>query len=409
MAIDITDKNERFMLILTLGALTTLGPLAIDLYLPALPAIAAQMGEPLSRIQFTISAYTAGFALGQLLYGPLSDRFGRQAVMRPGIVFYIITSLLAALSTTATELILIRVLQAMAAAAVMVTIPAIVRDLFRREDSARVLSAVLMVMTIAPLIAPLLGGQMLILWGWPALFLFLALAATLCLVLALLRVGETLPQHRRTSLAPAKLAGNYLAILRHRQAMGCILAQSFFFGGMFAFISGSPFVYIDLFAISPEHFGLLFGLNIIGMALMNMVNIYLIGRYSLFTLLKTGTFIATIAGLVLLFNARTGLGGLAGIVAPVIVFVACMGLTGPNANALALAYFPATAGTANALAGALRFAVGGLASVAVGLLQDNSPMPMALVMASCGLLSVAALLLTRHPEPPPETEPESSV
>ncbi|WP_263081548.1 Bcr/CflA family multidrug efflux MFS transporter [Endozoicomonas sp. Mp262] len=396
MTIDITQRSERFLLILTLGALTTLGPMAIDLYLPALPAIASDMGEPLHKIQFTLSAYTVGFALGQLIYGPLSDRFGRQKVMLPGIIFYMLTSLLAATCTNANQLIMVRILQAMAGAAIMVTIPAMVRDLFPREESAKALSSILMVMTVAPLVAPILGGQILKFWGWQTLFLFLAGIAVLGFILALSRISETLPLEKRSRTSGGELVWNYLDILKNREAMGCILCHGFFFGGMFAFISGSPFIYIELFGVKPENYGLLFSLNIISMAIMNMVNMRLIGRLQLFTILKTGSVIAAVASLTLLFNAKTGFGGLFGIVLPVMAFVACMGLTGPNSNALALAHFPKTAGTANALAGALRFSIGGLSSVAVGFLQDGTAMSMALVMAGCGLLSVSSLLLTRN-------------
>ncbi len=396
MTIDIKNRSERHLLIITLGALTMLGPMAIDLYLPALPAIAKEMGEPLSRIQFTLSAYTMGFALGQLIYGPLSDRFGRQKIMLPGLIFYIVTNILAALCTTATQLIIVRVLQAMAGAAVMVTIPAMVRDLFPREESAKALSSILMVMTVAPLVAPLLGGQMLKFWGWEALFLFLAAIASLGLILALSRISETLPEEKRSKHSAGQLAKNYLEVITNREAMGCILCHSFFFGGMFAFISGSPFIYIELFGIKPEHYGLLFAINIIAMAIMNMVNLRLIGRLQLFSILRIGSLIAAISSLLLLFNAETSLGGLAGIMLPVMVYVACMGLTGPNSNALALAHFPRTAGTANALAGTLRFSIGGLASVAVGFLHDGSAMSMASVMAGCGILSVLSLLLCRN-------------
>ena len=396
MTVDIHNKNERFFFILTLGALTMLGPMAIDLYLPALPAIARDMGEPLSRIQFTISAYTIGFALGQLLYGPLSDRFGRQKVMLPGLIGYIVTNILAALCTTADQLIFVRALQAMAGAAVMVTIPAMVRDLFPRQESARAMSSILLVMTVAPLVAPLLGGQMLRFWGWESLFVFLAALAFLAMGLALWRVPETLSEERRLIVPPGELAATYLSVLKNRNAMGTILCHGFFFGGMFAFIAGSPFVYIELFGVDPERYGLLFGLNIVGMGIMNVINIRLIGRLPLFNILRMGSTTAAIASLTLLLNAKTGTAGLWGILVPVVIYVGCMGLTGPNANALALSHFPRSAGTANAMAGALRFGIGATTTAIVGLLHDGTAMPMAMVMAGCGILSVLSLLFVNN-------------
>ena len=410
MTIDISKRGDRLLFILTLGALTTLGPMAIDLYLPAIPAIARDMGEPLSRIQFTLSAYTIGFALGQLIYGPLSDRFGRQKVMLPGIVAYIVTNFLAAMCTNGTELIIVRILQAMAGAAVMVTIPAMVRDLFPRQESAKALSSILMVMTVAPLVAPLLGGQLLKFWGWQSLFIFLAVLASLALLLALLRVPETLTDDKRLIIPVRQLGTTYLSVLKNREAMGCILCHGFFFGGMFAFIAGSPFIYIELFGVNPESFGLLFGVNILAMAVMNMINMRLIGRVQLFSILRTGSILAATAAMILLLTAKTGLGGLAGIMIPVVIYVGCIGLTGPNSNALALSHFPKSAGTANAMAGAIRFGVGGISAAMVGVLHDGTALPMAAVMAGCGILSIGSLLLVKNqgiPAAELETEPSS--
>lgn len=396
MTVNISNRNERLLFILTLGALTMLGPMAIDLYLPALPAIALDMGEPLSKIQFTLSAYTIGFAFGQLLYGPLADRFGRQKVLLPGLVGYIITNIMAALCTDANQLIIVRVLQAMAGAAVMVTIPAMVRDLFPRQESAKALSSILLVMTVAPLVAPLLGGQILKFAGWQSLFIFLAVLACFAMGLALWRVPETLPEEKRLIVPPKQLAATYLSVLKNREAMGCILCHGFFFGGMFAFIAGSPFVYIELYGIDPESYGFVFGLNIIAMAIMNMVNIRLIGRVPLFNILRTGSISAAVAACALLLSAKTGNVGLAGIVIPIVVYVGCIGLTGPNSNALALAHFPRSAGTANAMAGALRFSIGAATAAMVGFLHDGTATPMAIVMAGCGILSVMSLLLVRN-------------
>ena len=404
MSMSISTRGDRFLLILTLAALTALGPMAIDLYLPALPAIARDMNEPLSRIQYSLSAYTIAFAISQLFYGPMSDRFGRRVVMFPGIVFYIITNILAAMCTTATELIIVRVLQAMSAAAIMVTIPAMIRDLFPRDQVAKVLSSILLVMTVAPLMAPMLGGQILRFFGWESLFIFLALLACGSMVLAILRVKETLPENRRLVVPPFELAMTYKSILSNREAMGCILCHSFFFGGMFAFIGGSPFVYIEYYGVPAEQYGLLFGANIVAMAIANMINLRLVGHVQLFTILRFGSCLAGVAAAALLLNAVTGFGGLLGVMIPVIMFIGCMGFTGPNSNALALGHFPKNAGTANALAGALRFTIGGITTALVGFLHNESVLPMAMVMAGCGILSVLSLLLVKNGGVPVEDD-----
>lgn len=388
------DKRERLLLILTLGALTALGPLAIDLYLPAIPAIAESMGEPLNRIQYTLSAYTIGYAVSQLIYGPLSDRFGRRVVMFPGIIFFILTNILAAVCSSANELIFVRVLQAMSAAAILVTIPAMIRDIFPQEQMAKALSSIMLVVIVAPLVAPLLGGQILKFFGWPSLFIFLAIAAGLSMVLALFRVKETLPVEHRLIVPPMQLAINYGHIFRNREAIGCLLSHAFFFAGMFAFISGSPYVYIELFGVSPDHYGFLFGINIVAMTLANMVNIRLVERFKLFSILCVGTIITAVSGLLLLFNAVTGFGGLFGLMIPIACYVGSVGFTGPNSNALALSHFTKSAGSANALAGALRFAFGGITSALVGVFHDGSALPMTAIMACCGVLSFVVLLAT---------------
>ncbi len=190
---DLDSPRERRILIAILGIITALGPMAIDLYLPALPTIAQEMGEPLGRIQLTLSAYTIGFALGQIVFGPMSDRFGRLRVMLPGIIGYAFFNLLASMTGSATELMIVRVLQAFSGAAVMVCIPAMVRDMFPGKECARILASVMLVMTVAPLVAPMLGGQILKYCGWPSWFVFLALLGCLAFVLAMTRLKESLP------------------------------------------------------------------------------------------------------------------------------------------------------------------------------------------------------------------------
>ncbi|MCL6270897.1 Bcr/CflA family multidrug efflux MFS transporter [Sansalvadorimonas sp. 2012CJ34-2] len=402
-----STQSQRF-LILILGALTCLGPMAIDLYLPAMPAIAKGMGEPLGLIQLTLSAYTIGFALGQVIFGPLSDRFGRRRVMLSGLVGYVLTNFLATMTETATQLIVVRIFQALAGASVMVCIPAMVRDLFPRKECARAMSSILLVMTIAPLVAPVIGGHILRFAGWQSLFLFLSVLGVLALLLSLAQVKESLPAERRTYMTPRKLLQSYKDVMTHREAMSCILAHGFFFGGMFAFISGSPFVYIELFGVPAENYGYLFGMNILGMAFCNVLNMRLMNSFPLHGLLRFGVGMSFLASLIMLLNAWTGFGGLAGIAAPVVLYIACSGFSGPNANALALAHFPKIAGTANAAAGVVRFTLGGITAGLAGILHNGTVYPMVGLMVVCGLLSVLSLIVLGGSREKTEAELETA-
>lgn len=398
---NLATAQGRRLLVLTLGLITALGPMAIDLYLPALPAIAQEMGEPLGRIQLTLSAYTIGLALGQIIFGPMSDRFGRMKIMLPGIVGYIVTNLLASMASSANELILIRVLQALSGSAVAVCIPAMVRDMFPKQECARILSSILLVMTMAPLIAPVIGGQILKFQGWESLFLFLSALGCVAFALAFFRLSESLAPDNRLSMRPADIRRAYWNILSHKKAMSYILAHGFFFGGMFAFISGSPFVYIELFGVPAEHYGYLFALNIVMLAICNIVNMQLMRHFDLKTLLLVGCGIACVAGLVLLVNTSIGFGGLAGVVVPCMMFVGMMSFSGPNANTLTLELFPQSAGTANAAAGVMRFGLGGITAGLAGILHDGTAVPMAAIMAGCGILAVICLIALgglRHDE-----------
>ena len=387
--------SERLLFILTLGLMSGLGPLAIDMYLPALPSIAREMGEPLSRIQYTLSAYTIGFALSQLIYGPLSDRIGRRIITLLGLVFFVITSVLAAMCETALELIIVRALQAFAAAGIMVTVPAMIRDSFPSDQVAKALSSIMVVTTIAPLVAPMLGGQVLNFAGWPAIFLFLAIVSAVVLVIAIFRIKETLHESRRSTVPVSQLASTYKSIITHRDTSGCLLCNAFFFSGMFAFIAGSPFVYIELFGVLPENYGFFFGMNIVAMMLINMLNIRLVGRFKLFSILRAGSWASATFAAITLINSITGFGGLMGIAIPIALYIGCLGLTGPNSNALSMEYFPKAAGATTALGGAMRFGMSGLASALVGLLHDGTSFPMVIVMFGAGVCSVLSLLLVK--------------
>lgn len=382
-------------LILLLAALVAFGPLSIDMYLPSLPLIARDLGAPEARVQLTIGVFLAGLCLGMLAYGPLSDRFGRRRLLLGGIALYLAASLGCALAGEVEHLLAWRLLQALGGAAASVLARAIVRDLFPVGDAARVLSLMHLVTMFATLVAPLLGGYLMLLAGWRSLFLMLMAFAGLCLAAVALKIPETHPpQARSHSLAAAFIAYGHLA-LRPR-ALGYILCMGSCFAGMFAFITASPFVYIGHFGVSPQGYGWLFGLNIAGIIVATAANARLVGRLGPRRLLFLGALVAATAGSALALLVTLGLGGLPAIVVCVVLYVSVTGMLGANCLASLLAEFPQRAGAAAGLAVATQFGLGTAASALVGSFYDGTPLPMALVMGGCGAGCLVAATFARR-------------
>jgi MFS transporter, DHA1 family, multidrug resistance protein len=380
-----------------LGALTAFGPLSTDMYLPALPSLAASFGAAPGRAGLTLSGFFLGFGAGQLVYGPLADRWGRKPPLLGGVALYVVASALCALSPGIGLLIGLRLLQGLGACAGPLIARAMVRDVYERDRAARMLSILMLVMGAAPLLAPLVGGQLLVRLGWRAIFWTLTGFGTLCLLAGGLGLDETLPPHRRARLGLARVLGRYVELLTHREYLGYALSSGAAYAGMFAYFAGSPFVFIELYGVRPERYGLLFGLNVLGLMAGAALNSRLVLRLGADRLLRVGVTIAAVAGVALLAAAATGRGGLAGLVVPLFCFIASLSLIGANAMAGALASFPHMAGTASALAGTFQFGLGALSGAAVGVLHDGSPLPMGLVIGLTGLGSLLAhRLLVRY-------------
>ncbi|MCC6077599.1 Bcr/CflA family multidrug efflux MFS transporter [Pseudomonas sp. GCM10022188] len=384
-------------LIVLLAALVAFGPLSIDMYLPSLPLIASDLGAAESQIQLTISVFLAGLCSGMLFYGPLSDRFGRRRLLLGGIALYMLASVGCILAAKAEQLVFWRALQALGGAAASVLARTIVRDLFPLKDAARVLSLMHLVTMIATLVAPLVGGYLILIAGWRAIFAVLLVFAGLCLLLSAWKIPETHPSHARgTSLGAAFRA--YGQIARQPQALGYILCMGLSFGGMFAFITASPFVYIQHFGVSPQHYAWLFALNVGGIMIVTLLNARLVGRLGPQRLLGYGAAAAALSGLGLALFGSSGVGGLGAVVACLLVFVSVTGLLGANCVASLLARFPQQAGAAAGLAVAMQFGLGTACSALVGALHDGSPLPMSVVVGAAGLGCLLALQLTRIPE-----------
>jgi DHA1 family bicyclomycin/chloramphenicol resistance-like MFS transporter len=369
-------------LALILGALTAFTPLSVDMYLPGLPALARQFQASPGAVQLTLSSFFAGIALGQLFYGPICDRYGRKPPLYVGGVLFVLASAGCALATDVNSLVAMRFIQAIGCCAGMVMPRAMVRDLFEPQQAARMFSMLMLVMGVAPILAPLIGGYVLLWFGWPAIFWGLAAYATVVLVAA-----HFLPEtHRPAEPAMLGVAGalrGYAAVLADRRFLGYALAGALPIAGMFAYIAGSPFVFIELFGVPAQHFGWFFGANAAGFIAASQVNALLLRRYPAGSILAAAGWACAAAGLLLLTMAATGWGGLAGIVVALFLCLAPMGMVLPNAAACALAGHGARAGTAAAVLGILQFGGGGLTSAAIGAIAADSALPMGAIVAAC--------------------------
>ncbi len=384
-------------LIFILGTLTAFGPLSIDMYLPSMPSLAADLDAPTAQVQMTLSSYFIGGGIGQMLFGPLSDRFGRRPLLLAGIILYVLTSVFCALASGVEMLIAQRFLQAIGGSAATVLARAMVRDFFSGDQAARVLSLIMLVMGAAPLIAPFIGGYLLLWFEWRAIFWTLAAYGALGFVLILVMVRESHPMERRIRHGFVGMLGMYGRILRHRAAMGYLLANATAYGGMFAFFAGSPFVYIELFEVAAENYGFLFACNIIALMVVSMANARLVTKLGAHRLFTIGTILTALSGGVLLVAAVTHLGGLPSIVIPIFIYVGSLSLIGANSLALALDRFPQAAGSVSALSGGITFLFGSVCTSAVGLFHDGSTLAMAAVIAATGLLTlILQATMTRH-------------
>lgn len=381
-----------FLLIIILGAISALTPFAIDMYLPAMPSIAKEFSVTAGDIQITLTAYMAGFAIGQLLHGPLADSFGRKPVLLIGTFLFTLASILSALSPSIEMLIWTRVAQGFAGAAAAVVIQAIVRDMFEKEEFARTMSFIVLVMTLAPLIAPLLGGYMAVWFGWRSIFWLIALIALLVIAAIIIKIPETLAVEKRQPFRVRSVLYNYRSIVKSADAMLLIVTGALSFSGMFAFLTAGSFVYVELHGVSIEHVGYLFGLNVVSMMVMTIVNGRLVRLKGSQWMLSLGLSIQLVAGGLLLTGQIFDL-GLWGVVLPIMLYTSSISTVGSNSMAILLSDYPSIAGTASSLAGTLRFGLGGVAAAIIAFLPATSSWPMVAVICSCAVLSIACLLL----------------
>lgn len=385
---------SHFRLAVLLGTTVALGPLALDTYLPAFPRIAAALGVEHAAIGLTLSAYVAILGMGQLIGGPLSDRYGRRHVLLGGLALFGLASIMVSLAGSLNEMLAWRVVQALGGAWCAVSVPAIVRDRTRGTESARLFSLIGLIMFVAPALAPAIGSLVLTFAGWRAIFVFLAGYALLVGVLLHVALFRHAPPAARNRTPVLTLVTNYAHVLRHAAAMRFIILQALAFSIMLIFITHASFIYQQWFGLSKTMFSILFAANIAGMASANLINRRLLLSYSAPVVLRAAIGVQAVAVLALAtvswFDPPVAL--VAGLI---IVAVASMGAIAPNNIACTLEYFPTLGGTAAAVLGATQFAFAGAVSTLSTILSDDTLVPVTLTMAACGTL--AAVLA--HPAP----------
>ncbi|MEI6451590.1 MAG: multidrug effflux MFS transporter, partial [Actinomycetes bacterium] len=371
------SRPRRLVLIAVLGSVCTIGPFSTDLYLPAMPIVAADLGASSSAIALTVTTFLVGLAFGQLLAGPLSDTYGRRLPLLVGLIVFTTASLVCALTPSVDVLIAVRFVQGLAGASGMAIANAVVTDYSRGRQAARLLSRLALVSGLAPIVAPLIGAQLLRVTSWRGLFVALTGLGILLFSAVALGLRESLPRERRQAGGAARTLRTFGMLSRDPRFMGLSTTSALSFVAFFAYLAASSFVYQDLYGASPVLFSLLFAVNAIGMLAVNQLNHRLLGRFTPQQLLGVGLLTGSLAGLAVLAVTLVGGLGIVALAVPLFVLVASLGFVFPDSTALALSLHPDVAGSASAYFGTFRLGLGALATPLVGIGGAVSGLPMA--------------------------------
>ncbi|HET6529001.1 MAG TPA: multidrug effflux MFS transporter [Actinoplanes sp.] len=393
-----SDTRRHVTLVVVLGLLTALGPITIDLYLPALPAITDELRTTEPAVQLTLTGMLIGLSAGQLVVGPLSDVLGRRRPLLAGIGVHIVASLLCTVATGVVMLGTLRVLQGVGAAAAAVIALAVVRDRFTGHTAAAVLSRLILVVGVSPVLAPTVGAELLRFTDWRGLFLALAIIGAAIALVAGLALPETLPPERRRTGGLRTTAADYRGLLRDRAFVGLVLVTGLSMAALFAYVAGSSFVLQEQFGLTAQQFGLVFAINAVALIGVPQLNVVLLRRFSPTRILHAALLAGALFAVVLLIFTLTGTGGLLGVLIPLFLILCAVGFRGPNATALALTRHGEAAGTAASLLGAAQFGIGGLAAPLVGLLGNNA-VAMAAVIAGASIAALVVLQILVRPGP----------
>lgn len=389
-------KQKYFLLIVLLGSLTALGPFSIDMYLPGFPAIAKDLNTSVLKISLSLSSYFIGISAGQLLYGPLLDRFGRKKPLYIGLIVYILASLGCVFANSLDALIILRFMQAIGSCAAAVASIAMVRDLFPVNENAKVFALLMLVVGVSPMVAPTLGGYVTVAWGWHSVFIILMGLGLLNLIASWLWLPDSYKPDTSLSLKPVPIIKNFLSVIKDPQFYTYAFTGALAFSGLFAYISGSPLVFIDLFKVSEEAYGWIFALLATGLIGSSQINTLLLRKYKSEQVIFAALSTQVVVVVFFLIGSINNWFGLTETVILLFLFLSCLGFTNPNTSALSLAPFSKNAGSASALMGAVQMGLGALASFAVSMFEIRSAVPMVAIMTGSTIIALMILVIGRR-------------
>jgi len=383
------QRKNNFHLILILGVLTAIGPFSIDMYLPAFPDIARGLHTTVANVTLSLSSFFIGISFGQLLYGPLLERFGRKKPLYAGLCIYLIASIGCALAASVNALIILRLLQALGGCVGMVAARAMVRDLFEVKENAKVFSMLMLVVAVSPIIAPTLGGYVTSLLGWRYVFVMLIIVDIIVIISAYFLLPESRKPNPNFSLRPGPILNNFSGVIRHPQFYTYALTAAVSAAGLYAYIGGSPHVFMEIFHVSEKQYGWIFALIAMGLIGASQVNSLMLRIYTSDQLIRVALFCQSVVGITTVCLTLFGLTDLFVTIFLIFVFLCTQGFVFPNASALSLAAFGHTAGSASALLGAIQMTIGACTSALVSILQNHTALPMTGVMACCAISALS--------------------
>ena len=387
--------HKKSTLILILGTLTALGPFSIDMYLPGFTAIAADLGTTVNKVSLSLSSYFIGISAGQLLYGPLLDRFGRKRPLYIGLSVYILASLGCALTTDIDAFIVLRFIQAIGSCAATVASMTMVRDLFPVADSPKIFSLLMLVVGLSPMLAPTIGGYVIAGMGWHVVFVILMFMGIGILLASRFGLPKTRQPDHSISLRPKSILSNFAMVMRNPQFYTYALSGGIAFSGLFTYVAGSPLLFMDIFDVSEKTYGWIFAFMSVSFIGSSQLNSVLLRQFQSQQLVYFALSLQAIISILFLIAAVNGWLDLYGTIAMLFLYLGCLGLSNPNTAGLSLAPFSQNAGSASALLGALQLGLGALASVAVGIFVKTTMVPIVIIMATSTVLALLVLIIGR--------------